>query len=285
MVVESLLNVNQTKKNPKKAFFIGFLYSILGLSLALWVFPSRSSITSVFFTSMAAIPFITLVLISEEKEDEDHLKKGEKLFIDGHVDVFLVYLYIFLGLVVGFTFLFAVLPQNVVNTAFEDQISTINTIRGNPSTGNVPNTGALLRIVSNNLKVLFFTLLFSFIYGTGAIFILTWNASVISVAIGDLIRLGLNSAGFSAISVIPLSFLRYFVHGIPEIGAYFLGGIAGGILSTALIRSELNKKYFKKIVIDILDLIILAILLLFVAGIIEVMISPYINPLIFVKKV
>ena len=59
----------------------------------------------------------------------------------------------------GFSFLFSILPQSVVNTAFEDQISTINNIRGvSQSTGNIQASNELVRIVSNNLKVLFFVL-------------------------------------------------------------------------------------------------------------------------------
>ena len=71
-----------------------------------------------------------------------------------------------------------------------------------------------------------FALLFSFIYGSGAIFILTWNASVISVAIGSAIREMIASAALGAgavnigtyFSAASIGVSRYLLHGIPEIG-------------------------------------------------------------------
>ena len=42
-------------------------------------------------------------------------------------------------------------------------------------------------IFINNMGVLFLCIIFSFLYGAGAIFILTWNASVIAAAIGSFI--------------------------------------------------------------------------------------------------
>jgi uncharacterized membrane protein SpoIIM required for sporulation len=213
----------------------------------------------------------------EEKKEERDLQKKRHLLIKGHKQVFLVYLYLFIGLVLGFTFLFIFLPSATAEKIFEDQVATINAIRG--GTGSfVQDTNIFILILSNNLKVLFFCLLFAFVYGSGAIFILTWNASVISAAIGDLIRIGIAEAShIEYFKIVPLSFGRYLFHGLPEIAAYFLAGIAGGILSTAVIRKQFNKKYFSKILVDSLDLVVLAIILLFLAGLLEVSISPMIK--------
>jgi uncharacterized membrane protein SpoIIM required for sporulation len=52
------------------------------------------------------------------------------------------------------------------------------------------------------------------IFGAGAIFILAWNASVIAAAIGIFAN--------SDLSKLPMGVMRYMIHGIPEIGAYFI---------------------------------------------------------------
>ena len=125
----------------------------------------------------------------------------------------------------------------------------------------------VFNIFSNNLFVLLFTLLFSLTFGAGAIFILAWNASVIATAIGMLVRI--NFLQFY------LPFLMYLTHGIPEIAAYFLIALAGGILSTAVIRHDIRHGRMR-ILYDILLLVIISVLLLFLAALIEVFITPII---------
>ena len=63
----------------------------------------------------------------------------------------------------------------------------------------------LLSIIENNIYVMIFTLIFSLIFGAGAIFILIWNASVIAAAIGVFTRY--------SVGEIPLGIARYMIHG------------------------------------------------------------------------
>ena len=130
--------------------------------------------------------------------------------------------------------------------------------------------------------MLLFSLFFAFFYGAGAIFILTWNASVISAAIGNFIRTNIALAAkttglmtaWNYFHIFALGLMRYFIHGIPEILAYFMGGLAGGIISVAVIRHHLSTEKSKKILLDSMDLIVLAIFVLFIAALIEVFITP-----------
>jgi len=105
------------------------------------------------------------------------------------------------------------------------------------------------------------------IFGAGAIFILAWNASVISAAIGIFTK--------GQISGIPLGLGRYmFIHGLPEIAAYFIAALAGGILSTAFIKHDTKSEKFWTIIQDSLNLVIIAIAILFLAALMEVFITP-----------
>ena len=72
----------------------------------------------------------------------------------------------------------------------------------------------------------------------------------------------------------PFALLRYFIHGIPEIGAYFIAALAGGVVSIAVIRRDLESEKFWEILQDSLDLIILAVIVLFITTILEVFVTP-----------
>jgi uncharacterized membrane protein SpoIIM required for sporulation len=130
--------------------------------------------------------------------------------------------------------------------------------------------------------VLIFCILFAFLYGAGAIFILTWNASVIAAAIGNFIRTNLvtvaERAGLAKVAsyfqITSLGLLRYLLHGIPEITAYFIAGLAGSIISVAVIREKFGTKQFEKIILDSSDLILISILILIVSALVEVYITP-----------
>jgi stage II sporulation protein M len=63
-------------------------------------------------------------------------------------------------------------------------------------------------------------------------------------------------------------------HGIFEISAYFVAGLAGGIISIAVIRHDFGTKRFNHILLDSVDLILVSILFLLVAALIEVFITP-----------
>ena len=64
-------------------------------------------------------------------------------------------------------------------------------------------------------------------------------------------------------------------HGLFEIAAYFVAGLAGGIISIALIKHDLTND---QVLIDALDLVLISLGLLMVASIVEV----YVTPLLFI---
>ena len=69
--------------------------------------------------------------------------------------------------------------------------------------------------------------------------------------------------------------LRYFIHGIPEIAAYFVAALAGGIISVSIIKKDIMTKNFQKIAFDTSNLIIISLVILAFAGVIEAYITPF----------
>ncbi len=278
MVLESLIGSEYAEKKPSEMFIVAFAYTTIAILLSLWVFAEYAGLTMVFFTVMAAIPLMIKLIVLEER------KLFARPYETTHRETIPFFVFMFLGMVSAFTFFFAVLPESTVGQIFNIQISTIQGVNAeiaNQVSGNFFGTFFPI-VIANNLKVMIFAVLFSFIYGSGAIFILTWNASVLGVAIGSLFReivsnaaasVGAASIGtyFGAMSI---SFARYMIHGIPEMGAYFVAGLAGGLISVGVLRYQLFNDKFNVVLKDALFLFLIAIILVLMSGAIEVLISP-----------
>lgn len=276
MVLESLVNPFILKKKPWEMFIAGFFYSLIALFLSYLVFQEVSGILMVFFTVMATFPLLYITIKREEEIDLKYKKEWNILKEHSHVLLFLIFL--FLGITAAFVLSYVLLPPSVVQTIFSFQNQAIKEVNTS-ILGHITALGLFKKIFFNNLKVLFFCLTFAFLYGAGAIFILAWNASVIAAAIGNLIKtelaqtaswVGLSSLS-SYFSVTAFGFFRYMTHGIFEILAYFIVGLAGSIISVAVIKHNLNND---RIIFDATELIVLAISLLVIASLVEVFVTP-----------
>jgi uncharacterized membrane protein SpoIIM required for sporulation len=283
-MLESLINPKRAEKGPWKMFFIGLLYASLSILLVYWFFSkdpvlSKSSgILVVTFSVMFALPFMYYIIKQEEKEDEE--TSGFFGVWKMHSDAIFALMWLFLGFIIAFAFWYAILQNS---TLFNSQIETYCMIN---SPGNIDNcvsqygfSGAVvsttsassgiinfLSIIENNTYVMIFTLILSIIFGAGAIFILAWNASVIAAAIGIFTKYN--------VAEIPLGMARYMIHGFPEIAAYFITALAGGMFGAGLIRHGIKDKRFLKVIQNTIMLLFIALILLVIATAIEVYVTP-----------
>jgi uncharacterized membrane protein SpoIIM required for sporulation len=285
-MLESLINPKRVEKGPWKMFFIGLLYASLSMILVHFLFGGdavlvkSSGLMVVLFCVMFSLPYIYFEIRQEEKEDEE--VEGFLGVWKIHHDAIYAFLWLFLGFIIAFSvgnILFQ--DSNLLNAQIEtycninDPGQIEDCVAQYSFTSQVISTNALnggarfLSIIGNNLGVMVFTLLFSLIFGAGAIFVLAWNASVISAAIGVFTSY--------KISEIPLGLLRYMIHGFPEIASYFITALAGGILGIGVVKHGIGDKKFLKILMNVVILIILALVILIIAALIEV----YFTPLLF----
>jgi len=280
MVVESLLFPLKAEKKPWQMFFLGLLYTSIGMFLALWVFRDQASLIMVFMITMAALPVFYNTIKFEESKDMIMDKETE--ILKEHNKAITFFMYLFIGITVACAIWYAILPTDTINVLFDKQVGTIQSINNQVSGNVIRSLSIFWKIFMNNLKVLVFSILFALIYGAGAIFILTWNATVIGSAIGNFFRtnlssyttsLGLFDAG-NYFHVVSIGLLKYALHGIPEIAAYFYGGLAGGILSVALIRKHFHTKKFSTIIVDFSELVLIAVGFLIAAAFLEVFVTP-----------
>ena len=270
MVLESLINPINAEKTPSKMFFYGVIYSLIALVLALWVFREEGSMVMILLTVIACIPLIYSTIKYEEEKDEKI--QDEKILIKEHGKALKAFMFLFLGIMVGYTLGYIFMPEATIADLFSTQLRTITRINGG-ITGQAIGGDILIQILANNFKVLLFCIIFAFFYGAGAIFILSWNASVIAAAVGTFVRSKVMS-NFGYFHIIPIAFMRYMTHGVFEILAYIIGGLAGGIISVAVIKHEFGSDRFKHVLADSVDLVLLALVILVLAGLIEVFLTP-----------
>jgi uncharacterized membrane protein SpoIIM required for sporulation len=279
MVLESVLNPFTAAKRPWELLIAGIIYGTAALFLSLWIFEEYASLVMVFLSVLACIPLFYKTLKSEEAKDL--IINSEARLLKEHGKAVMLLVLLFLGLTIAFSAWYVILPAETSSNVFKIQTQTISSLN-QQVTGSIAKFNLLNRIFLNNIKVLIFCILFSFIYGSGAIFILTWNASVIGAAAGNFIKTHIaqyaGAVGMSKIAAYfyasSLSVLRYSLHGVPEILAYFVAGLAGGILSVAIIKRDFETKRFERILLDSSDLILIAVFILFVAALIEVFVTP-----------
>ncbi|MEK6908513.1 MAG: stage II sporulation protein M [Nanoarchaeota archaeon] len=281
---EMLINPAKAERKPWEMFFVGVFYASISILLVEWIFKNdpvlsrAGGILVVTFTVMFSIPFMFYMFrIEETKSSQDGT--GAFQLIKDHRKALWAFMWLFVGFVIGYSFWYILLPTtttleqqldtfcNINRPGVEDCAETIlyRSAQTSP-TAFATNKERMFLIFANNTYVLIFTLIFSLLFGAGVVFILAWNASVIAAAIAIFTRSDLN--------YLPTAMLRYFVHGLPEIGSYFIAALAGGMISFAVIRREIGTERFWKVLQDSLNLIILAIILLFVSALIEVFITP-----------
>jgi uncharacterized membrane protein SpoIIM required for sporulation len=288
MVLEAILNPVEAEKRPWQMFFLGMLFSVIGIFFSYIIFRDQASLVAVFLIVLASIPIIYNTIKLEELKDEK-TKLPEGKLLREHAKALSVFMFLFFGIMVSFALAYVFLPQDFVNSLFSLQTTTIEQINSNV-VGNFFLVGAtgfdmFIAVFLNNLWVMALCVLFAFLYGVGAIFILTWNATVIGVAIGSFVRgnigevmasIGFVNAGHY-FGIFSLGLLRYLIHGVFEILAYFVAGLAGGIISISIIRHAIEKHKFKRVLIDASGLLLIAVTLLVFAAFIEI----FINPILF----
>ncbi len=271
MVLEYLINPKKAEKKPWELFLIGAILPSVAILLSLWVFKNYVSFNMIALTTLAAIPLVYNTIKLEEKKDIRI--KEERTRLREHSKFLSFYIFFFLGSVVAFAMWYVYLPPQLTENVFGWQESTINSFDENVigGVGNYASTTTYVgRIFFNNFKILAFCLLLSLFFGAGAVYILTLNASVIGTAVGMFIKESAQGV-FVGLS---MGLLRYLTHGVFEIVAYFIAGLAGGIISIAVIKHDFKGKAVKAIMQDSTDLVLLAILFLFLGALVEVYVTP-----------
>jgi len=267
-MLDLLFNPQKAERHPFEIIFIGIFYSSLSILLGLWIFKDHASLAIIFLTTLSCLYVVQGAIKMEEKKENNW--NSEFWILKQHKPIAVLILSLFIGFTISSALWTFFLPAEITSTVFELQSNSIEQIK--LITGNaISPASSIVQIFTNNLNIVLISLVFALLFGAGVIYILAWNASVMGFVIGTISR---ETFGLAAL---PLAFAKYFIHGIPEILAYILASIAGGILYFAFIKGDLtNKNKIKRIAIDIISLLAISVLLLIIAAVLEVYVSSLI---------
>ena len=247
-MIEKLLKAYLVEKKTWYGTVLGFIFASLGIIFALFIFRTGPSFPAIFLTTLAIAPLI-IKIIKDERQEKSILRRHEKIIQ--------IYFYLFFGMTIAFALFNAFIPSEISNVVFSEQLSKF------PTAGYFTQQSALfLEIVLNNLGWVLFFFLLSLFYGSGSVFLLSWNASILGVMWGNILKFSLSKMN-PFVFVNNVFFIFPFL--LPEIEAYFLASVAGGIVSVNLE----NKNKLEIAMNDSLVFLVLSIVLIFAAGAIE----------------
>lgn len=262
MVLEQIFKASWLEKRPMHAFLLGIIYTIIGIISARVIFPSNTGLMTVAFTSILLILSLNKLLQDEENVEIREDKFSFRMLIKDHRDIFEIYFFLFIGVLLAYAAVSLILPEGTVLKMFSTQLKVAGI------TGHAIFNSEVMSIMLNNILVFVVCFILSLIYGAGSIIFLVWNASVWGSVFGFVAK---SSAGsmhpFLSFGLVMLPVLA---HMITEALSYFFAAVVGGVVSKAVMREDLFSKKFHHILTDALMLMLIGFILVVIAAIIEV---------------
>jgi hypothetical protein len=114
MVFEQIYKNAWIAERPGYAFLLGVVYSIFGIMIALILFPEDPSFAAITFTTIAIVPSLNKLLALEENEEASRDKITFFSLYQDHKDIFLIYVFLFLGILFAFSFFSILLPTKFI---------------------------------------------------------------------------------------------------------------------------------------------------------------------------
>ncbi|MBI4154423.1 stage II sporulation protein M [Candidatus Woesearchaeota archaeon] len=264
MVLESMINPKNAEDKPLHVLVISIIYTFIAVAFAYLLFPAETPLLSVALITIIFVPFFQKMFYSEEKDERIAAMTGKGSLFSRHIKPIYVFSAFFLGVVIAMSAIFVFSPIDL----FSLQADTVRSL----GSGGAVEDGDFYKFVTNNTQVLVLMFVLSVLFGAGAVFLLAWNASVIAVYSGifvrSMVQQGLDTTAAYALGL-PIGLGAIALHGIPEIAAYFVAGIAGGILSVGMVKEKIPGKRFNLVFKDSIKLLVLAEILILLAAWIE----------------
>ena len=272
MVLEQLLESRWIERRHIYSILLGFLYTLIGYGTSLIFFGKNVSIAILFITTLLLVPaLVKLIGVEERRESSD----GMKHFFYDHKEVIEIYLFLFIGVLIGYLFIGLIFSGSFSNI-FSYQLDflkhqeglseqLVTNFKGQPYSPTLSNFAGLLE---TNLGTTLIFFILSIFYGAGAVFLVMLNASIFSAFIIFVIQ------QFSRTFSHGLAILGTFlIHIIPEVAGFLLAAIAGGVISKALITEKFGSDGFRNVMKDSLVLLLIAFGVIIFSALLEVFVT------------
>ena len=275
MVLEQLYDVEWLKEKPFYGFVLGLAYAMFGIGTAILIFPNDPALIAVTITSLLLMPSLYKISKIEEILEGNEPSFSIKKFYYDNKDFFKIYLAIFFGILIAFSIMSMMLPTLATNHLFKEQLdvlkgnaagsSTLNTITGNAHF----STSLFKDLINNNMRVMLLCFALSLVIGNGAIFLITWNASVWGTIFGNLAKtaaMGVDKNPFIYFALIIISVLP---HMILEISSYIFATISGSVISQGISKEKAFSSKLANIIVYNIVLLAVAFAFLVLASLVE----------------
>jgi len=261
MVFERLYSAEFLHDHPWYGFLLGIAYTILGLFIALMIFPNDPAVIAIGITALFLIP--SLSELTDSAEINQKRTPTFKSFFKETLPHAKVYIAVFFGIFFTFAFFALVLPKLAVGYLFKIQLDIVT---GHAATFSWPLWWDLF---TWNMQVLGMCFLLSLIAGNGAILFIAWNASVWGTIFANLAKTAALASTANPFILFALIIVSVFPHTFMEGLSYMLSTIAGTTLSDGIVKEPLFSKNMKLILKYNFVLLLIAIGVLALGMLIE----------------
>ncbi len=261
MVFERLYSAQFLHDHPWYGFLLGIGYTILGLFIALMIFPSDPALIAIGITSLFLIP--SLSELTDSAEITQKRTPKFRNFLRETMPHVKVYIAIFFGIFFTFAFFALVLPKLASGYLFKIQFEVV--------TGHAAafNWALWWDLFTWNMQVLGMCFLLSLIAGNGAIIFIAWNASVWGTIFANLAKTAALASTANPFILFLLVIISVFPHTFMEGLSYMLSTISGTTLSDGIVKEKLFSKNMKMILKYNFILLLIAIGVLAIGMLIE----------------
>lgn len=266
---DKIFDQKKVQSNANYALFAGVFFTLVSFVASYILFQRTTfvGVAAVIFTIALAMPIVIKFLESAKINDENFFSKTKHM-LD-------FYIYFFIGAFVVFFLVSLIMPSKVLTSEqlYGSATRIILPQQGIPAPP-IEEFSLFMRIWSNNNYVMVVAFVLSLLYGAGSLLLMVLNASIFASSLSDIIRQSITGTDFfSVFSFMSCNMGIMLFHMIPEVIAYLLAAIAGGMLSHAVVKEKLLSRNFFDAVRRSILIFVISMVVLTVGALIETNVS------------
>ncbi len=268
MVLEHIFPEDWLEHKGRYAFLLGAGYSLIGVLIASILFPGDPALVAVAFTSLLLLPELYKIFSIEERKQAMEQRLSLRGLWRNDIEIVRIYTFLFLGIMLVYSVGTMVLPDFQTNTLFREQME-IRFGQGFAGQAVQYSGGLFMDLLGNNFLVLMACFIMALLTGDGAIFLISWNASVWGAIFGFTAKSAALFAGKNPLAVFVMIMLVVFPHMLIEAMSYFLAAISGSVISKDVIAEEFSSSRFWSVFGFNLYLLLFAVGFLLLGALVE----------------
>jgi hypothetical protein len=279
MVLEHIFPEDWLERKARYAFILGVVYSVIGILLSSILFPGDPALVAVAFTSLLLLPELYKIFSFEERQEKLEQRVTFRALWRDDAEVVRIYIFLFLGILLVYSVGTMILPEMQTNDLFREQLEIRfgQGFAGQAVSRGIFSSDLFWDLLSNNFLVLLACFIMALLTGDGAIFLISWNASVWGTIFGITAKGASIIGGKHPFYFFGLIMLVVFPHMITEAISYFLAPISGSVISKDVLLEEFASEKFLEVFGFNLYLLLFGLLFLLLGAIIETFVLQHVG--------